>query len=216
MKEEYVNALKKCLLFNGVQPAQYEELLKKLQGKIRQFQKNEVIIHFDDEIRYAGIIIEGDVKGLFLNEDLDEINMSYFTVGDMFAEALSCSRCMSSPMEISAITSTTILFVDLLLNNVEDDLLKTVNRNLIEDLASKNAFLNLKVRILSQKTLRNKILMYLSSLPKDSNDYRISQYNQTALASFLNANRSALARELKHMEDEGLIKRKSNNIKLLI
>ena len=58
--------------------------------------------------------------------------------------------------------------------------------------------------------------MYLSSLPKDSNDYRISQYNQTALASFLNANRSALARELKHMEDEGLIKRELNNIKLLI
>ena len=48
--------------------------------------------------------------------------------------------------------------------------------------------------------------MYLSSLPKDIDGYRISQYNQTALASFLNANRSALSRELKHMENEGLIK----------
>lgn len=57
--------------------------------------------------------------------------------------------------------------------------------------------------------------MYLSSLPKDIDGYCVSQYNQTALASFLNANRSALSRELKQMENEGLIKRKLNRIKLL-
>lgn len=216
MKEEYIYALSKCLLFKGIESDKYDELLKKLKGKIRKCQKGETIIHFEDEVIYAGIIIEGNVKGIFLNEDLDEINMSYFTIGDMFAEALSCARSNSSPMEVSALTDTTILFVDLLANDSQDDLLRIVNRNLIIDLASKNSFLNLKVRIVSQKKLRDKIIMYLSSLPKNANGYHIMKYNQTALASFLNANRSALARELKRMEDEGLIQRKAHNIKLFI
>ena len=215
MKKEYIYALNKCQLFNSIEAKQYDELLKKLKAKIRKFKKNETIIHFADEVKHAGIIIEGSVKGIFLNEGLDEVNMSYFSTGDMFAEALSCSGCLNSPVEVSTITDATVLFVDLLSIDFEDDLLKIINRNLLKGLANKNLFLNLKLRIISQKTLRDKIIMYLSSLPKDIDGYRISQYNQTALASFLNANRSALSRELKQMENEGLIKRKLNKIKLL-
>ena len=43
--------------------------------------------------------------------------------------------------------------------------------NLIKSLARKNLILNQKVRILSRKSLRERIMFYLGTLPKDKNGY---------------------------------------------
>ena len=73
------------------------------------------------------------------------------------------------------------------------------------DLARKNLILNQKVRILSQKSLRDRILIYLGTLPKDKNSFVKIPFTQTALAEYLGVNRSALSRELGRMQNEGLL-----------
>ena len=61
------------------------------------------------------------------------------------------------------------------------------------------------MRILSQKSLRDRVYIYLSSLPKDKNGYVKIPFTQTALAEYLGVNRSALSRELGRMQNEGLL-----------
>ena len=78
-------------------------------------------------------------------------------------------------------------------------------RNLIKSLAKKNLILNQKVRILSQKSLRDRIFIYLRTLPKDKDEYVKIPFTQTALAEYLGVNRSALSRELGRMQNEGLL-----------
>ena len=73
-------------------------------------------------------------------------------------------------------------------------------------MADQNIFTNLKLRILSQKSLRDKIIVYLYSLQPDNNNVRTIPFSQTALAEFLNVNRSALSRELGRMQDENIIR----------
>ena len=65
--------------------------------------------------------------------------------------------------------------------------------------------LNQKVRILSQKSQRDRILIYLGTLPKDKNDFVKIPFTKTALAEYLGVNRSALSRELGRMQNEGLL-----------
>ena len=77
--------------------------------------------------------------------------------------------------------------------------------NLIKSLARKNLILNQKVRILSQKSLRDRILIYLGTLPKDKNGFVKIPFTQTALAEYLGVNRSALSRELGRMQNEKLL-----------
>ena len=78
-------------------------------------------------------------------------------------------------------------------------------KNLIKSLAKKNLILNQKVRILSRKSLRDRILIYLGTLPKDKNDFVKIPFTKTALAEYLGVNRSALSRELGRMQNEGLL-----------
>lgn len=77
--------------------------------------------------------------------------------------------------------------------------------NLTSRMADQNVFSNLKLRILSQKSLRDRIFVYLGSIQPDEQGVRHVPFSQTALAEFLCVNRSALSRELGRMQDENLL-----------
>ena len=88
--------------------------------------------------------------------------------------------------------------------------------NMLKILASQNVFSNIKLRIANQKSLRDRILIYLHSLAPDSEGYLHVPFTQTALAEFLGVNRSALSRELGRMQDENLIEVSDKKMKLLL
>ena len=77
--------------------------------------------------------------------------------------------------------------------------------NLVREMSNKIAILNLKNQILAEPRLRKRILIYLNILPMDENGWKEMPFTQKELAQYLNANRSALARELTRMRDDGLI-----------
>ena len=111
-------------------------------------------------------------------------------------------------MQVRAVEECTILFIDLktiYLSEETSPLRLNLAGNLIKSLAKKNLILNQKVRILSQKGLRDRIIIYLSTLPKDSEGFVTIPFTQTALAEHLGVNRSALSREFGRMQDEGIL-----------
>ena len=87
-------------------------------------------------------------------------------------------------------------------SDVHSPILVVLAENLIKSLARKNLILNQKVRILSQKSLRDRILIYLGTLSKDKNGFVKIPFTQTALAEYLGVNRSALSREIGRMQNE--------------
>ncbi len=98
-------------------------------------------------------------------------------------------------------------------SNCDYELLLT--KNLLKILAGQNVFSNLKLRIANQKSLRDRILMYLHSLVPNTKGEVVVPFTQTALAEFLGVNRSALSRELGRMQDEEIIVVNGKNIRLL-
>ena len=84
----------------------------------------------------------------------------------------------------------------------------------LKSLAKKNLILNQKVRILSQKGLRDRIIIYLSTLSKDRDGFVSIPFTQTALAEYLGVNRSALSREFGQMQDEGILVIEKNRIRV--
>jgi CRP-like cAMP-binding protein len=73
-----------------------------------------------------------------------------------------------------------------------------------------------KVEIISKKSLREKILTYLSiqSQAQNSRYFEIPLSRQ-ALAAYLSADRTALARELGNMKADGLIDFDKNMFRIL-
>lgn len=74
-----------------------------------------------------------------------------------------------------------------------------------------------KLEIVSQKTLRKKLLSYLSL--QSQQNHGKSRFTipmgRSELANYLNADRSALTRELTNMEKDGLISYEKNTFTLL-
>ena len=217
----YLNALKQCQLFANMDSRELAEAIEFLDGRVRKYDKEEAILLLGDALIKAGIVLEGTIESAFENENYDRISMRRFGSGYLFGEALVCNQISESPIQISAVNGATILFVDLkkIYTETEDSPVRIrLCENLIKSLSAKNLFLNQKVRILSQKSLREKIMLYLGILKKDSNGFITVPFNQTALAEHLGVNRSALSRELGRMQDKRILiidgrKIKTNNKK---
>ena len=82
--------------------------------------------------------------------------------------------------------------------------------------ADKNAQLMEKLEIVSKKTLRRKILTYLSfqAEHQDSRTFELPM-SRTQLADYLCADRTAVSRELARMKQEGRIDFDKNTFTLL-
>ena len=146
--------------------------------------------------------------------------MNHFERGRSFAEALACVQTPYSPIQLKALTNCTIMLINLkgIISGSSCPCSYQLNltTNMLKILASQNVFSNLKLRIANQKSLRDRILIYLHSLAPDSEGYLHVPFTQTALAEFLGVNRSALSRELGRMQDKNLIEVNDKKMKLLL
>lgn len=220
---EYKAVFSTCPLLAGLAPESLGEVLAALHGKVKMYDKGEMIIAAGEPFRATGLVLDGKTEASYTNNQFDKLTMNVFGPGQLFGEALALRKVPYSPVQVQAITDCVVLFLDVsvLLDASAGSGSQTpewripLMANLMLRLTDQNIFSNLKVRILSQKALRDRIFLYLSSLPPDANGMRHVPFSQTALAEFLNVNRSALSRELGRMQDEGLLRINGNGFQLL-
>ena len=77
---------------------------------------------------------------------------------------------------------------------------------MVHIIADKNRELIHKIEVISKRTIREKLLSYLSSQAQTQNSHYFEiPLGRTELAEYLCVDRSALTRELAKMREEGLI-----------
>ena len=216
--QDYIYSIRKCYLFDGIEDEQLTDAIKLLNGHIKKVIKDDYIVQLGGTIQYAGLLLKGKIESSFQNENFDQITMHTFTGGYLFGEGLVINHAKNSPVQVRAVEDSVVLFIDLEMIYAAADnspIRNILAGNLIKSLAKKNLILNQKVRILSQKSLRDRIFIYLRTLPKDKDGYVRIPFTQTALAEYLGVNRSALSRELGRMQNEGLLVIDGKRIKMI-
>ena len=91
-----------------------------------------------------------------------------------------------------------------------------VLENLLREMALDVQHLNMKIRLLTQPTLRSKLLLYLRLMQNtlQCNSFTLP-FTREKLAQFISADRSAVSRELSRMNAEKIIKIKGKTITVL-
>lgn len=211
--QEILFILSQCPLFQNIPEEDLEELITFLHGFVKTFRKNDLIIGLDEPFRHAGVVLSGKIEVSYTNNRFDKLNVNHFSPSNIFGEALALKKTTYSPVQVQAVSDSMVLFLDLNYLFVSTDRCcatcsfhHQLLLNIIQRMVNQNLFTNLKLRILSQKSLRDKILVYLYSIHPDKKNARTVPFSQTALAEFLNVNRSALSRELGRMQDEGILR----------
>lgn len=216
---EYLYSIRKCYLFDNIPDEQLADAIKLMNGRIKKIEKDDFIVQLGGELPSAGLLLKGRIESSFQNENFDQITMHSIGGGYLFGEALVINNAKNSPVQVRAVEDCIVLFIDLKViyhSDIQSPLRVILTENLIKSLARKNLILNQKVRILSRKSLRERILFYLGTLPKDKNGWVKIPFNKTVLAEYLGVNRSALSRELGRMQDEEILISDGRKMKTLV
>ena len=86
--------------------------------------------------------------------------------------------------------------------------------NLFELLVNEARELNEKLELLSQKTVRDKVLFFIKKRMNENNIFTVTT-SYKAISQYLFVDRSNLMRELNKMEEEKIIKKEGRIIYLL-
>lgn len=209
--------IQKNPLFKGIHKEDFESMFSCMQGKIKQYQKGEIIQLAGNPVKTIGILSFGSVQILRENEDGKQNLMAELKEGELFGEVFACAGVLHSPVTVQAVQDCEILHMNYRKIITSCSSSCRFHQQLIENMltlvAQKNLMLNQKIEILSKRTIRERILFYFNLERQDSACFQIP-FNQEELASYLCVDRSALSSELSKMQKEGLIDYTRNHFQI--
>ena len=212
--------LSKNNLFKNIAVTNIPKVLNCLGCFKKVYAKNEIIFSANDPICHAGIILKGlvDINQASIDGNYNLINQ--VLPGELFGGALACSSNNHHLLEITASAYTEILFIGIPKisspGSCQCPYRLIVLENLLLIIANQNVYLNKKIQLVTEKSLRNKLCLYFSHLSKEQLSTTINlPFRREKLAHYLSADRSAISRELMRMEKDGLIQVTRNQNSLL-
>lgn len=208
------------LLFRGMLPQEIEGMLDCLGAVSRDFSKGEMICREGDVTEAMGLVLSGKVQ--VENIDLWGNTSILDTIGPgfVFAETYACIPGEPLMVNVVAVEATEVLFLNMarVLETCPNSCPhhNRLIRNLLAVSAQKNLNLSRRIFHTSSKTIRGRVLSYLSYQASKQGSYAFSiPFNRQQLADYLSVDRSALSGELGRMQKEGLLQVDRNRFRLL-
>lgn len=206
-------------IFDGINQGELEKLLDCMKATKRSYKSGEIIITYSGQIERTGIISSGEAQVIKYDIDGNKTILERLSGGDMFGRLFTY---FSNDGDISVICtrSCEVIFIDL------KDITKRCENactyhsvfieNLLEILSDRSITQSVRIDILSQRTLRKKLLFYfeLESKRQGKRSFTLP-FSLSSLADYLCVDRSAMLREMKNLRDLGIIHSHSRQIQLL-
>ena len=207
-------------LFDGIEKGNMDAMLGCTGYHIGTYQKGQVVILEEEHIHHVGIVLSGAVD--MIKEDVwgNKTLLARMGKNELFGETFACGDDNRSVVTFTVPEDTQILFIPFhkMMHTCTNACVfhQKLVENMVRIIANKNRDLMRKVEIVSQKTLREKVLTYLSIQAQTQNTrYFEIPLCRTELAAYLCADRTALARELSSMRADGLIDFDKNMFRIL-
>lgn len=202
--------LSKTILFRGTSPEEVQAMLGCLSTETRQYQRGNVIYHAGDFVSSMGLVLSGSVS--IENDDVwgNKSILDNVGTGHVFAETYACVPGEPLMISVVAAEATEVLFLNTnrVLNVCSNACCfhNKLIRNLLAISAQKNLNLSRRIFHTSSKSIRGRLLSYLSfqAVQQGSREFDIP-FNRQQLADYLSVDRSAMSNELSKMQKEGLL-----------
>ena len=215
---EYLNTIIKTRLFDNIDKKEIPNILNNFKSQKKLYEKGNIIIDIGDKVEAMYIILNGKIE---ISKEYDDTRKNIVNIlesGEIFAEAIALSTNKISQITAISLSKSEILKInikDIFDNNLEKN--KNIFiENLLKIISDKNKFLSMKNDILSQKSLRSKIILYLEYMSNMQKSEKINiPYSRDKLAEFISADRSALSRELNRLAKEKMIELNGNKINII-
>lgn len=214
----YIDIIIKTNLFENTDKKEIPNILENFKSQKKFCDKGNIIIDTGDKVESIYIILNGKIE---ISKEYDDTRKNIVNIlesGEIFAEAIALSTNKISPITAISLSKSELIKINV--KNIFDNNLKNNKNifieNLLKIISDKNKFLSIKNDILSQKSLRSKIILYLKYMSNMQKSKKITvPYSRDKLAEFISADRSALSRELNRLAKEKIIELNGSKINIL-
>ena len=183
-------------LFDGAKD--YEKYLY-----YKEYNKNAFIFLEGDACTNVCIVKKGEISIKTSNYD-NFVEINNLKENEIFGDSLVFNSDNRYLGNVIANTDVELYIIskDNWLKLLEN---KVILKNYLEMVSNKVVKIQSKVKILSQRSIREKILFYLVSESKRLNKKKIPIKSKESLSMLLNVPRPSLSRELINLKNEGII-----------
>lgn len=194
-----------CPLFRGMSKEEHDAFLERNNNEIVKFEKGETVVRQGDTIRALYLLVEGVVRTQMITREGNILEIDLLEAVMPLASAFIYASNHKFPVDVICMEPCTFLKISksawleemvhnekLLMNFL------TLNSNM-------TVFLSQKIQMISLKSLRHKLSVFLLEKTTPEKNYFILKRSRTQLAEYFGVQRPSLARTIKELEDEKVI-----------
>lgn len=199
----------KITLFTDILPEEQERMRVCFQAREMCFQNNETILEYASSMNQIGVILYGRAVLYYCDEEGNQYLIDELKKDAVFGEPFLLPAD-SQNYYVRAEEETGVLFIQYehVIKRCENACRhhSQMVSNLLQMIALQSRQQVQRIFVLSRTTTRKKLLAYLESLSDElhSREIRIPM-SYTELAQYLSVDRSAMTREMKSLENEGML-----------
>lgn len=195
-------------LFKGLSSEDLEIMLGRLGTSEAEYAQWSILQYPGRPMEHFGFVLSGTVQVYRDEPDGTRLLMASNGPGGSFGESLCYLEVQEVPVTITAASDCRVLWLkmDAVRKPENDEIGRDIVSRVMAGFAQRALNMNDRIQILSQRTLKKKIMTYLMQLAAEagSNTFNVN-FSREDMAVFLGCDRSALCRVLASMKDEGLI-----------
>ena len=198
-------------LFRDVSPKEVEQFITSTGASVKRYAKGTRILKAYEPNTNIGVMVEAQAQVIaedrFGNESIGHTLERGAMMGS--ASAILPQFQPNNNTSIETLTDVIVLWVSYRSLLVAGPKLGRthglVMRNLLEAFCRKNVMMMEKIQLLSQKTLRERLITYLLQREGRYQNEQVKVPGRVQLAKEIECNRSALTREITAMKAEGML-----------
>ena len=216
--EEYFSLL--CPLFAGISQEYLSPMLRCLGGREKAVPKGSPVFLEGEPATHMGVVLTGTVQVVQQDYYGNRNVLSVLQPGDTFGEVFACAGLDALPVSVLAAVESRVLLLDcrriMTLCPRTCGFHNRLIQNLVRVMAAKNLNLFRKINDTAPKSIRGRLLSYLSYQVVKQGGYKFEiPFNRQQLADYLGVDRSGLSAELGRLRREGILTFHKNYFSLL-
>ena len=197
-------------LFEGVAQDDCERLLFSMKITEKNYKKGETVYRFSSSNTEIGVVRLGNAKIVKCDKSGNESILELLGEGGLFGNAFAFPHSDGEYITVIAQSNLTVDYIPQI------ELMKSCDKgcdgrhgvilNLLGLINKKTADLSERVEILSNKTIRDRLLCYFTNLSAKSKSSEVTlPMSLTILAEYLAVDSSAMMREIKRLKEENIL-----------
>lgn len=204
------------ILFKDLSELELKYLLDNINYRVADYQKGEIIAIEGDTCLSVGIVLKGTIEVQKLFQSGEVFTLKRLKQGNLFGEVIVFSEAKVYPSTIVAVQKSTIFFLNRVNILKSFDYNKKVLNNFIGVLSNRILMLNNRIKNISFKSIRQKIVNFLLEYYKKTGSNKlILPYTRLEMSEYLGVPRPSLSRELQNLKNENYIDYKKNIVNIL-